>query len=68
MGIKSSKLNNTSTSNTTTIDSDTCAICMENVKKNGKQTAMLDCNHFYHKPCIDNWLNNKNICPLCSVK
>jgi len=25
----------------------------------------LSCNHFYHKPCIDNWLINKNICPYC---
>jgi hypothetical protein len=58
MGIKSSKLNNT-----TTINSEVCAICMETVKKDGKQTLMLECNQFYHKPCIDNWLNNKNVCP-----
>ncbi len=58
MGIKSSKSN-------IIIEEETCAICMENVKKDGKQTIMLNCNHFYHKPCIDNWLINKNICPYC---
>ncbi len=58
MGINLSKSSNI-------IEEDTCAICMENVKKDGKQTVMLNCNHFYHKPCIDIWLTTKNICPYC---
>lgn len=24
-----------------------------------------DSRHFYHSDCIEEWLNNKNECPLC---
>ncbi len=47
------------------IDTDTCAICLSVVIKTNKDTVMLECNHFYHKNCIDNWLTIKNSCPLC---
>ncbi len=56
------------TKNKITIDNtnvDTCAICLEDKKKSNKNTIMLECNHSYHKKCIDLWLTNKSVCPLC---
>lgn len=47
-----------------------CTICLENVKKK-EFIRQLNCNHKYHKKCIDNWLYtlylNDDIlnCPLC---
>jgi len=41
-----------------------CSICLETLKNiNVKKTS---CNHFFHKQCIYEWINNnKNTCPLC---
>ena len=47
------------------VDIDTCAICLNNVKKTNKNIKMLECNHYYHTNCIDVWLSEKNVCPLC---
>ena len=33
----------------------------ENIKKYKK----LCCNHYFHKECIDKWLNYSNRCPNC---
>jgi len=27
-----------------------------------------DSRHFYHSDCIEEWLNNKNECPLCKTQ
>jgi hypothetical protein len=41
----------------------TCAICLEDIiNYNDKKT--LDCEHMYHKDCINQVQNNK--CPLCN--
>lgn len=41
-----------------------CSICLENLDNiDIKKTT---CNHFFHKQCIYEWINNnKNTCPLC---
>ena len=41
-----------------------CSICLENLENiDIKKTT---CNHFFHKECIYEWINNnKNTCPLC---
>jgi hypothetical protein len=47
-----------------------CSICCDKVKK-AEFIRELNCNHIFHKKCIDNWLkycikNNEYInCPLC---
>lgn len=47
-----------------------CVICLENIKKK-EFTRRLNCDHKFHKKCIDHWLytlyyENKLIsCPLC---
>ena len=41
-----------------------CAICIEQLKT-GNQVKKLDCNHSFHGKCINDWLKQKLICPLC---
>ena len=43
---------------------DICSICLENLNK--YRVIKLKCNHLYHEKCIQQWLNIKNICPLCN--
>ncbi|CCH46077.1 E3 ubiquitin-protein ligase [Wickerhamomyces ciferrii] len=46
-----------------------CQICLENFELNQILRNLKNCNHKYHKDCIDNWLlNGKNNCPLCRSK
>jgi hypothetical protein len=40
----------------------TCSICLLELKKHEKT---LDCQHIFHKKCIDEWISNNNTCPLC---
>ena len=53
----------------------TCSICMEPINssqynKNNK-VIYLDCNHFYHTNCLNNWVEtkitqgDKPTCPMC---
>jgi hypothetical protein len=51
--------------NTIDTNAEDCAICLGEVKKSDKNTIILECNHSYHKKCIDLWLVNKQVCPLC---
>ena len=41
-----------------------CSICLSEFK-GGDQMRVLDCGHYYHKDCVDNWLQRKNTCPKC---
>jgi hypothetical protein len=53
--------------NINTVD---CSICYEKVKPS-EYIRELNCNHIFHKKCIDKWLllsmkNKENInCPIC---
>ena len=42
---------------------DQCGICLEDITF--KQFKKLDCNHTFHKICIERWYLNKSTCPLC---
>jgi hypothetical protein len=49
------------------INSNTCNICCEEYC-NESNIRLLRCNHFYHKECIDEWLNKcSNLCPICRL-
>jgi hypothetical protein len=39
-----------------------CSICLTDISNN---TKILDCNHKFHKHCIDRWLLRKDTCPIC---
>lgn len=43
-----------------------CTICLSSVKK-GKRVKTLPCFHQFHKRCIDTWLENSPLCPICKV-
>lgn len=45
-----------------------CSICLDNFKK-GECYRTLDCNHCFHKKCIDRWFKKNNDgCPMCRTK
>lgn len=39
-----------------------CSICLEIINADERE---LDCHHSYHKLCIEQWLIEKNNCPMC---
>jgi len=43
-------------------DFEECSICQEPIKRT-KDT--LDCNHSFHRRCIDRWSQKGNTCPIC---
>lgn len=44
-----------------------CTICMEDFKFCEEQRT-LPCFHRFHKPCIDKWLRQSGICPICKTR
>lgn len=42
----------------------TCAICLEDYAT-GETVRTIPCFHAFHKDCIDPWLANKAVCPIC---
>jgi len=41
----------------------TCSICFEAISNRNKKS--LNCNHYFHRNCINTWLREQNNCPLC---
>jgi len=41
-----------------------CPICLEEFKSDDV-VYKLECNHNYHKSCLDTWFVRKNSCPMC---
>lgn len=39
-----------------------CSICLKPIKRT-KET--LDCNHSFHRRCIEFWTDRANTCPVC---
>ena len=44
-----------------------CMICLEDFMSKEKVTA-LPCIHFFHTPCIKEWIKEKNECPVCKFE
>ena len=44
-----------------------CSICLEDFAV-GDKIIYLPCFHYYHSKCIDTWVKNSNICPLCNTE
>ncbi|MDA9846586.1 E3 ubiquitin protein ligase [Flavobacteriaceae bacterium] len=42
-----------------------CTICIEEFKE-GDIIRTLHCNHIFHKKCIDEWFDKKEVCPNCN--
>ncbi len=43
---------------------DKCAICLDNYSP-GDEIKTLPCLHMYHSTCIENWLRQSRLCPVC---
>ncbi|KAH9260064.1 hypothetical protein BASA81_001836 [Batrachochytrium salamandrivorans] len=44
----------------------TCAICFESYEATS-EVRVLKCAHFFHPPCVDEWLSKNNNCPMCKA-
>ncbi|KAJ0232111.1 RING/U-box superfamily protein [Hirschfeldia incana] len=44
-----------------------CCICQEEYNE-GEELGMLECGHGFHSQCIKEWLQRKNLCPICKTK
>ncbi|KAJ6828824.1 E3 ubiquitin-protein ligase MBR2-like [Iris pallida] len=52
---------------TTCREDDTkCSICQEEYVA-GEEIGKLACDHHYHVDCINQWLRQKNWCPICKT-
>tara|TARA_B100001094_G_scaffold315390_1_gene355335 strand:+ start:1406 stop:1822 length:417 start_codon:yes stop_codon:yes gene_type:complete len=43
-----------------------CTICLEEYQEND-ELYQLQCDHYYHKECINDWLLKHQTCPLCRL-
>ena len=43
---------------------DECCICLDEFKNRSK-VSRIECCHVFHKKCIEKWLLEKAVCPLC---
>ncbi|KRX09850.1 hypothetical protein PPERSA_02722 [Pseudocohnilembus persalinus] len=41
-----------------------CSICFDDYEEN-QFVRILECQHNFHKECVDDWLKQKSNCPLC---
>jgi hypothetical protein len=41
-----------------------CCICLSDINKE-EETVLLPCGHLFHWPCVLEWLNKNNTCPVC---
>ena len=45
-----------------------CCVCMCDLE-GGESAVMLACGHYFHAPCIKDWLvKGKDTCPMCNAK
>ncbi|XP_072959075.1 RING-H2 finger protein ATL80-like [Typha angustifolia] len=42
-----------------------CAICQAELEEGERCRLLPRCNHWFHKCCIDMWLDKRLSCPLC---
>ena len=45
-------------------DSEDCTICFAPLM-DGDRVGVLPCNHLFHVDCLKEWLQRRNVCPLC---
>ncbi|KAK4272091.1 hypothetical protein QN277_020690 [Acacia crassicarpa] len=49
-------------SETSTVE---CAVCLENLATGDKCRLLPTCKHSFHAHCLDQWLPQTPICPIC---
>lgn len=45
-------------------DDNKCVVCQYDFK-NGENVTKLSCGHLFHSDCVDTWLYNNKVCPMC---
>lgn len=47
--------------------SDTCAVCLNQLREEDEVRELRNCCHVFHRECIDRWVDHDyhNSCPLC---
>ncbi|ODQ67142.1 hypothetical protein NADFUDRAFT_77169 [Nadsonia fulvescens var. elongata DSM 6958] len=47
-------------------EGDRCQICLAQFESQDLCRKLINCDHFFHKECVDRWLmDGRNSCPLC---
>ncbi|KAF5281105.1 hypothetical protein FQR65_LT02971 [Abscondita terminalis] len=44
-----------------------CIVCMYNYQEN-EELRILQCNHKFHRKCVDEWLVTSYLCPVCRTQ
>ena len=44
-----------------------CSICLEEFKKD-EELIKIECQHYFHGTCINNWFKTNGTCPLCRLE
>ena len=47
------------------INKECCNICCEDYIVGQYKRTLPNCNHIFHKKCVDKWLKTKSNCPIC---
>ncbi|KAG9141896.1 hypothetical protein Leryth_009267 [Lithospermum erythrorhizon] len=53
--------------NTQEGSSDPCVICRCDYE-DGETLTVLSCKHSYHSECVNNWLLQNKVCPICNAE
>ncbi|XP_075495062.1 putative E3 ubiquitin-protein ligase RHG1A isoform X1 [Primulina tabacum] len=48
------------------VETEPCSICREEYNE-GEGIGTLECGHDFHQRCINQWLMQKNLCPICKT-
>jgi hypothetical protein len=56
---------NTTVGNLVSDTDNTCAICQDTLTCEQEARKLNACGHWFHRPCIDTWLQGNVHCPVC---
>ena len=42
-----------------------CSVCLDNINLFDKEVSILNCGHFFHDNCLNDWLKQQMNCPEC---
>ncbi|KAJ3554445.1 hypothetical protein NM688_g3106 [Phlebia brevispora] len=45
-----------------------CPICFDDYQTDDPVLKLPNCSHWFHKPCLQQWLKNARTCPVCRAR